>query len=135
MGIMSEQLESDLIAQHIGRRIRDKRKQRGWSQKALAERVGVAFQQIQKYESGANRVNSVALYQISRKLDVPIGYFYEGLQDVREDLCSEIATLPDGTDMMRNFVAIKNPVARASLVTMARTLAGSTNSMESTASI
>lgn len=124
IALMSGQKDSDPIAQHIGARIRDKRKLQGWSQKSLAERVGIAFQQIQKYESGANRVNSITLYHIGRALDVPIGYFYEGLSGANGDLCSQVSTLSDGTDMMKSFIAIKNPQARASLVTMAKTLAG-----------
>jgi transcriptional regulator with XRE-family HTH domain len=121
---MSGQKESDPVAQYIGSRIRDKRKQQGWSQKGLAERIGLAFQQIQKYESGANRVNSITLYQIGQALGVPIGYFYQGLDGTEGDLCSQVSSLADGTDMMKSFIAIKNPQSRASLVAMARTLAG-----------
>ena len=123
MALMSGQKDSDPVAQHIGSRIRDKRKQRSWSQKALAERVGLAFQQIQKYESGANRVNSVTLFHISQALEVPIGYFYDGLEGSSSDLCSQVASLPDGMDMMKNFIEIKNPLTRSSLVAMAKTLA------------
>ena len=131
---MNGQKESDPVAQYIGSRIRDKRKQRGWSQKALAERVGLAFQQIQKYESGANRVNSITLFQISQALEVPIGYFYDGLEGNKEDLCSQVASLSDGMDMMKNFISIKNPLTRASLVSMAKTLAMTESPNESTLS-
>lgn len=131
---MNGQKDSDPVAQFIGSRIRDKRKQRGWSQKALAERVGLAFQQIQKYESGANRVNSITLFYIGQALEVPISYFYDGLEGTGEDLCSQVASLPDGTEMMRNFLAIKNPLTRASLVTMAQTLARTESPTDSIAS-
>ena len=131
MAPMSGQKESDPVAQHIGSRIRDKRKQQGWSQKGLAERVGLAFQQIQKYESGANKVSSITLYNIAQTLGVPIGYFYEGLQGAEGDICSRVATLVDGPDMMKSFISIKNPQARATLVAMARTLAGSETPIDS----
>ncbi len=51
------------------------------SQTALAEKLNISFQQVQKYENGTNRVGSGRLWHISKALDVPISYFYEGLED------------------------------------------------------
>jgi len=65
---------------HIGRKIRERRVSAGMSQSALADHLGITFQQVQKYESGANRVGGSRLWDISRALDVPVSHFFEGLQ-------------------------------------------------------
>ena len=64
---------------HIGRRLREARLARGFSQGALGKKLGVTFQQVQKYESGANRIGGSRLWDISGILEVPVGYFFEGL--------------------------------------------------------
>lgn len=64
---------------HIGRRLREARLARGLSQGALGKKLGVTFQQVQKYESGANRIGGSRLWDISGILDVPVSYFFEGL--------------------------------------------------------
>src|SRR4051795_8296778 len=63
----------------IGKRIRARRLERGLSQTELGQRLGVTFQQIQKYEKGANRVGAGRLQRIAEVLDVPITFFYDGL--------------------------------------------------------
>jgi transcriptional regulator with XRE-family HTH domain len=63
----------------VGRRIRVRRLQLRMSQVALGSGVGISFQQIQKYETGVNRVSSSALYEIAEVLDVPVAYFFETL--------------------------------------------------------
>lgn len=65
----------------LGRRLREARVSRGLSQSALAKRLGITFQQVQKYESGSNRVGGSRLWDLSCILDVPVGYFFEGLPD------------------------------------------------------
>ena len=65
---------------HVGGRLRDRRVALGISQTNLGDTVGLTFQQIQKYERGANRVGSGRLYQFAGILDVPISYFFEGLE-------------------------------------------------------
>jgi transcriptional regulator with XRE-family HTH domain len=69
---------------HIGRRMRERRVQMGLSQSELAEGLGISFQQVQKYESGANRISGSRLWDISKLLQVPVGYFFEGLQQTVE---------------------------------------------------
>ncbi len=64
----------------VGKRIQALRKARGLSQSDLAAAAGVRFQQIQKYESGANRVSASRLWAIADALDIDIVYFFEGLQ-------------------------------------------------------
>jgi transcriptional regulator with XRE-family HTH domain len=62
---------------HVGARIRLRRTLLGISQTKLAEPIGLTFQQVQKYESGANRVSSSRLYDAARILDVPLSYFFD----------------------------------------------------------
>ncbi|ESQ88134.1 Cro/Cl family transcriptional regulator [Asticcacaulis sp. AC460] len=64
---------------HVGQRVRLRRKALGVSQQGLAARLGVSFQQLQKYERGVNRISASKLYEISKALGVPIDYCFEGL--------------------------------------------------------
>jgi transcriptional regulator with XRE-family HTH domain len=64
---------------HVGARIKLLRLQRAWSQTALGARVGLTFQQIQKYENGSNRVSVSRLFEMARALRVPISVFFDGL--------------------------------------------------------
>jgi len=70
---------------HVGMRLRARRLEIGMSQERLAQRLGVAFQQVQKYESGRNRISASRLHQIACALDVPIGYFFEGISSPEDD--------------------------------------------------
>ncbi len=65
---------------HLGRRVRSRRRLLNLSQKNLAERCGVRFQQIQKYECGANRMSASRLWEIARALEAPVSYFFDGLE-------------------------------------------------------
>ena len=65
---------------HIGKRLHAKRSELGVSQTALAGAVGVAFQQVQKYEKGTNRISAGRLWEVAKFLKVPIQYFFEGLR-------------------------------------------------------
>jgi transcriptional regulator with XRE-family HTH domain len=66
---------------HLGKRLRRRRRLLGLTQQQLAGACGVRFQQIQKYECGANRISAARLWQLSEALEVPVGYFYDGLSD------------------------------------------------------
>ena len=65
---------------HVGRLIRHRRWLLGMTQKELADQVGVKFQQIQKYETGKNRVSSSKLWMIANIQRVPVAYYFEGLE-------------------------------------------------------
>ena len=73
-----EAMESNIDI-HLGRRLRRRRRLLGMTQQQLAGACGVRFQQIQKYECGANRISAARLWQLSEALEVPVGYFYDGL--------------------------------------------------------
>ena len=65
---------------HVGSRVRLRRNMLGLSQEKLGEAIGLTFQQVQKYERGANRVGSSRLFDLARVLDVPISYFFEDME-------------------------------------------------------
>jgi transcriptional regulator with XRE-family HTH domain len=71
---------SDDIDFHLGKRMRRRRRLLGLTQQQLAMACGVRFQQIQKYECGANRVSAGRLWRIAGALEVPVNYFFEGLE-------------------------------------------------------
>lgn len=66
---------------HVGRRLRQRRRLLGLTQQKLAEAVSIRFQQIQKYESGANRISASRLWSLARALDVPVAYFFDGVEE------------------------------------------------------
>lgn len=69
----------DPVDVHVGNRVRQRRTLMGMSQEKLGVALGLTFQQVQKYERGANRMGASRLHQISRILDVPVAYFFEEL--------------------------------------------------------
>ncbi|MCG8695457.1 MAG: helix-turn-helix domain-containing protein [Minwuiales bacterium] len=111
------------IDSHVGRRIRARRRLMGLSQTQLAQRLGLSFQQIQKYENGANRVSSGTLCRIAEALDAPVAFFFDGREggyrrkpvgDGRADrLQIEVA---------RNFAEIRGRSARRAVADLVRAL-------------
>ena len=97
---------------HVGKRIRHRRWLIGMTQQQLAEKVGIKFQQIQKYETGANRVSASRLWDISDAMEVPVSFFFDGLEEegkaaaekssVPEDLMVDKEAL----DLVRSYYAI-----------------------------
>jgi transcriptional regulator with XRE-family HTH domain len=106
---------------YVGQRIRQRRWAIGMTQQQLAEAVGIKFQQIQKYETGMNRVSASRLWDIAQALDVAITYFFEdvaaGAQPKDEALLSNKETL----DLLRTYYAIPE-TQRKRLFDLARAL-------------
>lgn len=73
---------ANAIDMHVGKRLRRRRRLLGLTQQQLAESIGIRFQQIQKYECAGNRVTASRLYELAVALNVPVNYFFEGLQAV-----------------------------------------------------
>ncbi len=104
------------VDKHVGKRIRHRRWMVGMTQQQLADKVGIKFQQIQKYETGMNRVSASRLWDVADALGVAIPFFFEGLKDgdkVMNDLfgqdtialARDIELLDDGQkDMVRRLV-------------------------------
>jgi len=72
---------SDPIDVHVGSRVRLRRTLLGLSQERLGEAVGLTFQQIQKYERGANRIGASRMYDLAHVLDVPVSFFFDDMPD------------------------------------------------------
>ncbi|MBS8228250.1 helix-turn-helix domain-containing protein [Vannielia litorea] len=117
---------------HVGKRVRHRRWMVGMTQQQLAEKVGIKFQQIQKYETGMNRVSASRLWDISHALDVPISFFFEGLsQDMPDVARSEVAegeSVPgdilgdrEALELVRSYYAIPESQRRR-LFDLARVL-------------
>jgi transcriptional regulator with XRE-family HTH domain len=70
---------SNSVDQHVAQRIRARRQELGVTQVALATKLGITFQQVQKYEKGANRISAGRLYRLSEIFGVEPGFFFEGL--------------------------------------------------------
>jgi transcriptional regulator with XRE-family HTH domain len=69
-----------VIDEHVGRRLRRRRRLVGLTQAELGAAIGVRFQQIQKYECAANKISASRLYELAHKLEVDVGYFFEGFE-------------------------------------------------------
>ncbi|MBB97108.1 MAG: transcriptional regulator [Rhodobacteraceae bacterium] len=99
---------------HVGKRVRHRRWLIGMTQQQLAERVGIKFQQIQKYETGANRISASRLWDISDALDVPVSFFFEGLQETPADesvdadsaVPADLLGDKEALDLVRSYYAI-----------------------------
>jgi transcriptional regulator with XRE-family HTH domain len=76
---LGKQKTADEIDRHLGQRVRMRRIERNISQVELATKLGISFQQLQKYESGHNRMSASRLYRMGQILDAPVGFFFEGL--------------------------------------------------------
>ena len=87
---------------HVGKRVRHQRWTIGMTQQQLAERVGIKFQQIQKYETGMNRISASRLWDIADALEVPVAFFFEGL-----DVGDEEAIMANGDARTSDILADK----------------------------
>lgn len=103
-----------IVDVHVGKRIRQRRWLVGMTQQKLAEAVGIKFQQIQKYETGANRVSASRLWDIADALEVDVAFFFEGLKDeARDGASSNADAVPadmmgdkEAMDLVRSYYAI-----------------------------
>jgi transcriptional regulator with XRE-family HTH domain len=124
---------------HVGTRVRLRRTLLGLSQEKLGEAIGLTFQQVQKYERGANRVGSSRLYDLSRVLDVPIAYFFDempnGVQDKSPSRLMGLAHPPaveyepdpmakrETLELVRAYYRITEPSVRKRLFDLIKSIA------------
>ncbi len=87
---------------HVGKHLRTQRALFGLNQTDLAEKLGVTFQQLQKYESGANRMSASRLWEASKVLGVPVSYFFKGLGE-KTDPAADILGTRAGLELVRDF--------------------------------
>jgi len=98
---------------HVGKRIRQRRWLIGMTQQALADLVGIKFQQIQKYETGSNRVSASRLWDIGEAMGVPVAFFFEGIKDDgaqhgdgRAGAAPDMLSDKEAMDLVRTYYAI-----------------------------
>ena len=105
---------------HVGRRLRVRRVLCGMSQTALADQLGITFQQLQKYESAANRISASRLWEISKILDVPIEWFFTDI-DVEGGKLKEFRTKRETLELVRSM-ALCSPDVRHSFRALLRAI-------------
>ncbi|WP_082085609.1 helix-turn-helix domain-containing protein [Magnetospira sp. QH-2] len=124
---------------HVGSRVRLRRTLMGMSQEKLGEAVGLTFQQIQKYERGANRIGASRLFELSRILDVPVAFFFDdmsedlktkrgmellGFQDqAQAEIEADPMTRRETLELVRAYYKVGDPVVRRRLFELAKSLA------------
>lgn len=116
------------VDSHVGQRIRQRRWMSGMTQQQLAEKVGIKFQQIQKYETGMNRVSASRLFDVAQALDVPISFFFEGLGGtasaapaVADSGLGDLLSDKEALELVRSYYAIPE-AQRRRLFDLARVL-------------
>lgn len=123
---------------HVGSRVRLRRTLLGLSQEKLGEAIGLTFQQVQKYERGANRIGASRLWDLSRVLDVPVSFFFEEMDDsvasrsprnvMRgaeevEETEADPMTKRETLELVRAYYRIVDPQVRKRIYDLAKTLA------------
>lgn len=109
---------------HVGKRIRHRRWMVGMTQQQLADSVGIKFQQIQKYETGMNRVSASRLWDVARTLGVSISFFFEGLSGEETGdagIQSDLMANKEAMELIRAYYAIPEQ-QRKRLFDLARVL-------------
>ncbi len=98
---------------HVGKRVRHRRWLVGMTQQQLAEKVGIKFQQIQKYETGMNRISASRLWDIADALGVSISFFFEGLdaksatgEAAKSNVPADILSDKEALELVRSYYAI-----------------------------
>lgn len=117
------------VDMHVGKRIRHRRWLVGVTQQQLAEKVGIKFQQIQKYETGANRVSASRLWDIAEALEVDVSFFFSGMEQAEElheqtdakAVPSDILNDKEALDLVRSYYSIPEEQRRR-LFDLARVL-------------
>jgi transcriptional regulator with XRE-family HTH domain len=122
---MTKATEIDVM---VGARVRVRRLELDLTQQELGRKLGITFQQIQKYESGHNRISAGRLKEISRVLQVPIAYFFADADEQegtggRPVTAMKLTAVPGATDLLMAYARLDSPAMRKSVVTMVRSLA------------
>ncbi|KFC65460.1 Transcriptional regulator, XRE family [Bosea sp. LC85] len=122
------------IDRHVGSRVRMRRMLAGVSQEKLGEALGLTFQQVQKYEKGANRISASRLQQIAKMLDVPVSFFFEGAPSgdmpsggfsdaASTTYISDFLATSEGVQLTKAFVRIKSGQVRRRVIDLVEAIA------------
>lgn len=130
----------DPVDVHVGGRVRLRRKLLGLSQGKLADAIGLTFQQVQKYERGANRISASRVFDISQVLEVPISFFYDDMPDevrLRSDVAEAEIEVNQAADQMTSretltivgaYYKVKNARVREAVFQLIKAMAKTTTS-------
>ncbi len=122
----------DPIDATVGNRLRERRVLIGMSQEKLGDRLGLTFQQVQKYEKGLNRVSASRLYQMAEILGVKVQYFYNDAESTPAGVAaakaaagevSDAAAAADGLQLSQAFMEISSPEVRRRIIDLVRAIA------------
>jgi transcriptional regulator with XRE-family HTH domain len=123
---------------HVGSRVRLRRTLLGMSQEKLGEALGLTFQQVQKYERGVNRIGASRLFDLSRVLDVPIGFFFDdmppemggdknrrftGFQETQDGFEDDTLHRRETLELVRAYYRITDPAVRKRVFDLIKSLA------------
>ena len=115
------------IDRHVGSRVRLRRQLLNMSQEKLGEELGVTFQQVQKYERGANRVGASRLFELARALDTDVGFFFIGLDEAgaapADESVYDFINSSDGLALVAAFRRIEDRRVRRSAIELLRVIA------------
>jgi transcriptional regulator with XRE-family HTH domain len=125
----------DPIDKHVGTKLRARRTKLGMSQTTLADALGMSFQQVQKYEKGANRIGAGRLQHIAQILKMPVQSFFEGLPEDEQrraptdapdaQYVADYLATSDGLNLTKAFMQIRDPKLRRSIVNLVEQIADS----------
>ncbi|HEX4028331.1 MAG TPA: helix-turn-helix transcriptional regulator [Rhizomicrobium sp.] len=123
--------QANPIDVQVGNRVRIRRMLIGMSQERLGDLLGLTFQQVQKYEKGVNRIGAGRLFEVSRILNVPIDFFYEGLTaapgasegDIAAPPVMEFVSSGEGLQLSLAFMKIKDAKVRKRVLDLVKSLA------------
>jgi transcriptional regulator with XRE-family HTH domain len=121
------------IDKHVGSRVRMRRMMIGMSQEKLGEKLGITFQQIQKYEKGTNRIGASRLQQIATVMSVPVSFFFEGApvpegmggvtEPASPAYVSDFLATSDGLALTKAFMKVKDAKVRRRIVDLVEAMA------------
>ena len=122
----------------VGSRVRFRRTEIGLTQQVLAEKLGVTFQQVQKYEKGTNRIGAGRLQEVSKALGVPITYFFQSLSGEEvagedQGSAAKIMRVSGASDLLRAYAQIESGTVRRAVLDLVRKLAGAEDGVAETA--
>jgi len=113
---------------YVGKRIRMRRVLIAMNQQTLAKHLGLTFQQVQKYEGGANRVSASRLARTAEILGVAVDYFFDGYTSAKlskaQELERQLWEEPETLDLVRHYCAIPDPILRARFLDLAKAAEG-----------
>ncbi len=119
---------------HVGGRVKLKRTMLGLSQENLGDRLGVTFQQVQKYEKGSNRISASRLLEVATILETSVSFFFEGLPSVEDqaeagfaetgssDFVTNFLGTSEGLQLNRAFMKVKDPKVRRKIIDLVTSL-------------